>query len=107
MEERTTYVGLDVHKRMINIALLRPATRAPVTWDVPNEPEAIRHFTRKLAQLTDGAGRVLRRSGPVWLRAATAAPESPDPVSGDRTVVDSAQARRPNKARISDLAVVP
>ena len=42
MEERSTYVGLDVHKKMINVALLRPGTRDPVTWDVPNEPEAVR-----------------------------------------------------------------
>ncbi len=48
MEERTTYVGLDVHKKMINVALLRPETRTPVTWDVPNEPEAVRRFARKV-----------------------------------------------------------
>ena len=53
MEERTTYVGLEVHKKMINVALLRPASRNPVTWDVLNEPEAIRRFTRKLARFTD------------------------------------------------------
>ena len=48
MEERTTYVGLDVHKKMINVALLRPGTREPLTWEVPQEPEAVRRFKRKL-----------------------------------------------------------
>ena len=64
MEERTTYVGLDVHKKMINVALLRPGTREPVTWDVPNEPEAIRRFTRKLARLTDGPVACCYEAGP-------------------------------------------
>ena len=30
MEERTTYVGLDVHKKVINVASLRPGSRAPL-----------------------------------------------------------------------------
>ena len=30
MEERTAYVGLDVHKTVITMALLRPGTRAPL-----------------------------------------------------------------------------
>ena len=64
MEERTTYVGLDVHKKMINVALLRPGTRDPVTWEVPNEPEAIRRFTRKLARLTDGPVACCYEAGP-------------------------------------------
>ena len=64
MEERTTYVGLDVHKKMINVALLRPGTRNPVTWDVPNEPEAVRRFTRKLARLTDGPVECCYEAGP-------------------------------------------
>ena len=36
MEERTTYVGLDVHKKIIHVALLRPGTQDPATWDEPN-----------------------------------------------------------------------
>ena len=64
MEERTTRVGLDVHKKMINVALLRPGTRNPVTWDVPNEPEAVRRFTRKLARLTDGPVACCYEAGP-------------------------------------------
>ena len=54
----------DVHKKMINVALLRPWTRDPVTWDVPNEPEAVRRFTRKLARLTDGPVACCYEAGP-------------------------------------------
>ncbi len=49
---------------MINVALLRPWTRDPVTWDVPNEPEAVRRFTRKLARLTDGPVACCYEAGP-------------------------------------------
>ena len=49
---------------MINVALLRPGTRDPVSWDVPNEPEAVRRFTRKLARLTDGPVACCYEAGP-------------------------------------------
>ena len=49
---------------MINVALLRPGTRTPVTWEVPNEPEAVRRVTRKLARLTDGPVECCYEAGP-------------------------------------------
>ena len=39
---------------MINVAVRRPWTRTPITWDVPNEPEAVCRFTRRVARLSDG-----------------------------------------------------
>lgn len=44
----TTYVGLDVHKATVMVARLSPGSRSPETWEVPNEPRAIRRLSSKL-----------------------------------------------------------
>lgn len=64
MEERTTYVGLDVHKKMIHVALLRPGTREPLTWAVPQEPEAVRRFKQTLERTTAGPVQCCDEAGP-------------------------------------------
>ncbi len=43
-----TYVGLDVHKRTIAVALRRPGTDEVVEWQVAHEPTAVRRLIRKL-----------------------------------------------------------
>lgn len=43
-----TYVGLDVHKRTIAVALRRPGTNEVVEWQAAHEPTAVRRLIRKL-----------------------------------------------------------
>lgn len=43
-----TYVGLDVHKRTIAVAMLCPTTGEVNQWEVTHEPIALRRFIRKL-----------------------------------------------------------
>lgn len=55
MGEGITYVGLDVHKQMINVAMLRPGMRSPVTWEVAHQDSAVRRLGRQLAREAPGA----------------------------------------------------
>lgn len=43
-----TYVGLDVHKQTIAIALRRPGTGEMVEWQIAHEPTAVRRLIRRL-----------------------------------------------------------
>jgi hypothetical protein len=38
--EPTTYVGMDVHKKDIVVALLAPDSQEPTEWKLRNEPRA-------------------------------------------------------------------
>jgi len=59
MSEVTTYVGIDAHKKDLCLALLRGSERTPVTWQIPNDPTAIRRLIRQLEReasfMTSGA----------------------------------------------------
>src|SRR5690349_14173971 len=48
MGKASTFVGLDVHKNSIVIALLRPGQATPLEWKVRNEPGAVHRLIRKL-----------------------------------------------------------
>ena len=48
MAKASTFVGLDVHKNSIVIALLRPGQATPLEWKVRNEPMAVHRLIRKL-----------------------------------------------------------
>jgi hypothetical protein len=45
-ENVTTYVGIDAHKKDLFIAMLVGDQKTPVTWTVPNEPNAVRRLVR-------------------------------------------------------------
>ena len=47
MEKGTTFVGLDVHKEAIDVAMLQPGETRPVEWQVSNDPAAVRRLVRK------------------------------------------------------------
>ena len=47
MKQVTTYVGIDAHKKDLFIAMVN-GRRTPVTWQLANEPEAVRRLVRKL-----------------------------------------------------------
>jgi transposase len=64
MKEITTYVGVDAHKKDLFVAMLVDDARVPVTWQVANEPQAVRRLVRKLEREAPGAVRVCYEAGP-------------------------------------------
>ena len=66
----------------------------PVTWQLANEPQAVRRLVRKLEREAPGPVRVVLRSRAVRLRAAAADDDGAGGVSGDCAGADSAQAGR-------------
>src|ERR1700676_369785 len=60
----TTYVGVDAHKKELFIAMLIGNQTTPVTWTVPNEPNAVRRLVRKLEREAPGPVRVCYEAGP-------------------------------------------
>ncbi|MDO8678243.1 MAG: IS110 family transposase [Acidobacteriota bacterium] len=64
MHEVTTYVGVDAHKKDLFIAMLVGDGSTPVTWQVANEPQAVRRLIRKLEREAPGPVRVCYEAGP-------------------------------------------
>jgi transposase len=64
MDEVTTYVGVDAHKKDLFIAMLVGTSATPVTWQVANEPPAVRRLVRKLEREAPGPVRVCYEAGP-------------------------------------------
>lgn len=64
MKEVTTYVGVDAHKKDLFIAMLVGGGAAPVTWQVANEPQAVRRLVRRLEREAPGPVRVCYEAGP-------------------------------------------
>lgn len=57
MKEGTTYIGLDAHKKTIQVCLLRSNREEPLEWQVANEPGAVRRMAKKI--LKEAQGEVL------------------------------------------------
>lgn len=64
MENGITYVGIDAHKKDLFIAMLKGTETTPVTWQVANEPNAVRRLGRKLEREAAGPVRVFYEAGP-------------------------------------------
>ena len=64
MNEITTYVGIDAHKKDLFVAMLIGDAQTPVTWTVPNEPAAVRRLVRRLERESPGPVRVCYEAGP-------------------------------------------
>jgi transposase len=60
----TTFVGLDVHKRWINVAVLLLGHEIPVEWRIPNEARAIRRMLKRVADMATGDVRYCYEAGP-------------------------------------------
>lgn len=59
------FVGLDVHKASINVAVLRAgSTQLSEQWQITNEPKAIRRLVKKLKKQTSGLIKVAYEAGP-------------------------------------------
>src|SRR5262245_5535744 len=64
MSEPTTFVGIDAHKRELQVAmLLGPATQ-PVQWTCSAEPTAMAQLKRKLERATAGPIECCYEAGP-------------------------------------------
>jgi transposase len=64
VKQITTYVGIDAHKKDLFIAMLVGTDKTPVTWTVPNEPNAVRRLVRKLERETRGRVQACYEAGP-------------------------------------------
>ena len=64
MKQVTTYVGVDAHKKDLFIAMLVGDQTVPVTWQVANEPQAVRRLVRRLERDAPGPVRVCYEAGP-------------------------------------------
>jgi hypothetical protein len=58
MGEVITYVGIDAHKKDLFVAMLIGREKTPVTWQLANEPNAVRRLGRKLERDAPGPVRV-------------------------------------------------
>ena len=64
MKNVTTYVGVDAHKKDLFVAMLVGTTATPVTWQLANEPNAVRRLVKKLEREAPGPVRVCYEAGP-------------------------------------------
>ena len=64
MENVITYVGLDVHKKMIVVAMLIPGQPVPLRWDCPNERGKVRRTLERIRREAVGAVQMCYEAGP-------------------------------------------
>jgi transposase len=64
MQNVITSVGIDAHKKDLFIAMLIGNAEKPVTWQLANDPNAVRRLVRKLEREAPGAVRVFYEAGP-------------------------------------------
>ena len=64
MSKPSTFVGLDVHKNSIVVALLRPGERTPLEWKIANEPGAVHRLIRRLERESEGGRQCCCEAGP-------------------------------------------
>ncbi len=64
MKDVITYVGIDAHKKDLFIAMLIGHETTPVTWQLANEPHAVRRLVRKLERDAPGPVRAFYEAGP-------------------------------------------
>jgi len=49
-----TWVGLDAHKKSIQVAMLVPGREEPLRWQEANEESAVRRLARRLNREAPG-----------------------------------------------------
>jgi len=60
-----TWVGLDAHKKSINVAVLLPGRAEPLCWQEANEETAVRRLARRLIREAPGEVRGCYEAGPL------------------------------------------
>ncbi len=64
MSDVITYVALDAHMRMLQVAMLVPGSEVPIEWQVANENGAIRRMLKKIGREAKGEVRMCYEAGP-------------------------------------------
>lgn len=64
MSEPTTYVGIDAHKRELQLAMLIGDAGEPITWTAPTDPRSLERLRRKLERETPGMIECCYEAGP-------------------------------------------
>lgn len=64
MGDITTWVGMDVHKKVVHVALLIGTQQTATTWQLSHETKAIRTLIRKLEREAPGAIVCCYEAGP-------------------------------------------
>jgi hypothetical protein len=64
MGEVTTSVGIDAQKKDRVVAMLIGRAKTPETWQLANEPNAVRRWVRKLEREAPGPVRGFYEAGP-------------------------------------------
>src|SRR4030095_287658 len=64
MKDAITYVGIDAHKKDLFVAMLVGNEPKPVTWQLANDPNAVRRLVRKLEREAPGPVHVFYEAGP-------------------------------------------
>src|SRR5262245_3160431 len=64
MREPTTFVGMDVHKRDIAVAMLIAAAAGAVEWRLANEPAAVQRLAKRLQREGKGPVHCVYEAGP-------------------------------------------
>lgn len=64
MENAISYVGLDVHKSEIVVALYRPAEEAPAEWRMGTEARSVKRLAHRLLEQTGGRVVCVYEAGP-------------------------------------------
>ena len=114
MGEPITYVGLDVHARELQVALLIGSGSQPIQWTSPTEPRAIDRLRRKLEREAPGsieccyeagfAGYTLqRRLTTTRIRCRVIAPSLIPKKSGERVKTDRRDAHKLAQLLRADL----
>jgi len=70
MKEGITYVGLDVHQKFIQVAMLAPGHEDAVEWRTPNTAEKVRALAKKVRRLTSGEVSLCYEAGPTGYTTA-------------------------------------
>jgi transposase len=64
-EQDTIYVGMDVHKKSINVAVVVKNKREPeAEWQVENTEKSIKQLIKKLSGMTSGSVKIAYEAGP-------------------------------------------
>ncbi len=63
MAKGITYIGLDAHKKFINVAMFLPRRKKPEEWKVNNEPKSLKRLVRKLLREAPGEIRSCYEAG--------------------------------------------
>ena len=114
MNEATTYVGIDAHKRELHLALLVGAMEQPIAWTSPTDARAIARLCRKLERDAPGPIECCYEAGPtgyalqrrmttVRIRCRVIAPSLIPRKPGDRVKTNRRDARKLAQLLRADL----